>query len=255
VNLEAYATKAELAGEVEGLEAADKALSDQLGSHTHTSYLAKTAQAADSALLDGRAASGFVDTINAQNIGGNKTFAISPTVPVKTEAAGNNSTRIATEAQVFQKLDKNASVADSLKLGGLEAADFLQLAGIQTITGNKVFLISPTMPVKTEAAGNNSTRVATEAQVFQKLDKTAQAADSAMLGGIESADYMRLAGTQTVTGNKLFNISPTVPAKSTDAGNNQGAIATEAQVFKKINKSAFVVSGSAGARRLDITTT
>ena len=52
--------------------------------------------------------SGFVDTTTNQSIGWTKTFTTSPVVPSKnTDAAAANTTVIATEAQVAQKLDSS----------------------------------------------------------------------------------------------------------------------------------------------------
>lgn len=41
----------------------------------------------------------------------------------------------------------------------------------QTINGTKTYLISPVVPSKSTPAGNNSTTIATEAQVYLKQDK------------------------------------------------------------------------------------
>lgn len=49
--------------------------------------------------------SGFVDTTTNQSIGWTKTFTTSPVVPSKTSDATNTGTAIATEAQVYKKLD------------------------------------------------------------------------------------------------------------------------------------------------------
>lgn len=51
--------------------------------------------------------SGFVDTTTNQSIGWTKTFTTSPVVPSKTSDATNTGTAIATEAQVYKKLDSS----------------------------------------------------------------------------------------------------------------------------------------------------
>lgn len=50
---------------------------------------------------------------------------------------------------------------------------------------------------------------------------------------IDLSNYVTLDWTQTITGIKNFTTSPSVPSKSTSAGNNATTIATEAQVYRK----------------------
>jgi hypothetical protein len=52
--------------------------------------------------------SNLVDKTTNQTIGGTKTFSTSPVVPSKTADATNSGTAIATEAQVYKKLDSSA---------------------------------------------------------------------------------------------------------------------------------------------------
>lgn len=52
----------------------------------------------------------------------------------------------------------------------VDLSNMVTLDGTQTITGPKTFTVSPTVPSKTSSAGNNGTRIATEAQVYKKQD-------------------------------------------------------------------------------------
>lgn len=47
---------------------------------------------------------------------------------------------------------------------------------------------------------------------------------------------MQTTTNQTVNGTKTFTTSPVVPSKTSDATNTGTALATEAQVYKKIDK-------------------
>ncbi|MDR1996966.1 MAG: hypothetical protein LBQ83_01385 [Candidatus Margulisbacteria bacterium] len=103
-------------------------------------------------------------------IDGQKTFALSPVVPAKSTAAGNNATYIATEAQVYlvnsalSTAITNAAAGLTTKVNkGTSAADGVN----ETIYGTKTFDTSPVVPAKNTAAGNNSTVIATEAQVYK----------------------------------------------------------------------------------------
>ena len=91
-----------------------------------------------------------------QTVAGTKTFSTSPVVPSKTAAATNTGTAIATEAQVY-------TVASSLSTLNTNA---VKTSWNQSIGGTKTFTAEPVLPSKSTAAGNNATKPATEAQVY-----------------------------------------------------------------------------------------
>ncbi|GHT05970.1 hypothetical protein AGMMS49525_13820 [Bacteroidia bacterium] len=129
----------------------------------------------------------FRDSVytKAQTLGGNKTFsgttvfsAISPTVPSRSAAAGNNATVLATEAQVALK----ANIASP------------------TFTG------TVSVPSKTAAATNSGTLVATEAQVF-----AVATAGSTGLNDFRDSVYNK---AQTLNGEKTFDEVPKLPSQT-----------------------------------------
>jgi hypothetical protein len=119
-----------------------------------------------------------------ESINGTKTFVVSPGVPSKATTASNSSTVIATEAQVKAAADTAASqlatatstATTSIAAMGTTNEEYTAaaLAGkvsrtgavTEEISGTKTFAISPLVPSKATAAGNNSTVIATEAQVY-----------------------------------------------------------------------------------------
>ena len=57
------------------------------------------------------------------------------------------------------------------------------------------------------------------------------------LEGVDTSDFVTLGTQQTITAKKTFNVEPELgTAKTTDATNNGTKLATEAQVYKKIDK-------------------
>jgi hypothetical protein len=99
----------------------------------------------------------------AETITGVKTFSTSPVVPSKSaDAVASNTTAIATEAQIVKAITASNTYANSA------LANKVSLTGsiAETITGVKTFSTSPAVPSKNTAAGNNSTVIATEAQVY-----------------------------------------------------------------------------------------
>jgi hypothetical protein len=80
--------------------------------------------------------------------------------------------------KIYAETDGTMSVVgwDSLNNEvAVKAADssVVHLTGSETIAGTKTFSTSPAVPVKTSAATNTSTAIATEAQVYAKQDKIA----------------------------------------------------------------------------------
>ncbi|MDR1322925.1 MAG: hypothetical protein LBK68_00640 [Candidatus Margulisbacteria bacterium] len=101
-----------------------------------------------------------------ETINGTKTFTTSPVVPGKSTAAGSsNSTVIATEAQIVSTV--NAALNTKVSL-----------TGNQTIEGTKTFKVSPVVPPKSTAAGNNPTVIATETQVLNVSNTISAALDA-----------------------------------------------------------------------------
>ena len=100
-------------------------------------------------------------------------------------------------------VDGSGSLLDADKLDGLDSADFVKLAGDQTISGNKTF--SGDLIANTQLNGDNSTKVATTAFVqdaianFTSVDgiRTAVGLDSNDTWSLPSSYY--LAGSSVIT--------------------------------------------------------
>jgi hypothetical protein len=173
-----------------------------------------------------------------ETIYGTKTFTTSPLVPEKPEAgtdtpAGNNTTAIATEAQVYKMEDSVKKQIEKIISDHKTNVDNLlsnkaSLTGDEAIDGEKTFAQAPLLAVPGKSAAvveadTNSTAIATEAQVVKTVN-----------GMFTSA--------QTVSGKWTFNpvynkTAPVVPGKNTEvaeADTNSTAIATEAQVYKTL---------------------
>ena len=110
-----------------------------------------------------------------------------------------------------------------------DTSSFVDTSTNQTVWGTKTFTTSPVVPSKTAAATNTWTAIATEAQVYT----VAQA--------VSTLDWnvVKLSWNQTVAWTKTFSTSPVVPSKTSDATNSWTAIATEAQVYKKLDSSSL----------------
>jgi len=108
-----------------------------------------------------------------------------------------------------------------------DTSSFVDVTSNQTIWGTKTFTTSPVVPSKTAAATNTGTAIATEAQVYT------------VASNLSTLDWnvVKLSGNQTIAWTKTFSTSPVVPSKTSDAANSWTAIATEAQVYKKLNSS------------------
>lgn len=165
-------------------------------------------------------------------------FSGTPTAP--TQTAGDNSTRLATTQYVDRglglKLDATAQATDSAKLGGTLAGSYALLAS-PTFTGN------PTAVTQTQ--GDNSTRLATTAYVDTglgtKLGATAQATDSAKLGGVAAASYAPL-NAPAFTGNAT--------AITQLAGDNSTKLATTAYVDGGLSGKLGATAQAADAAKL-----
>ena len=99
----------------------------------------------------------------------------------------------------------------------------------QTISWTKTFSSEPVLPTKSTAATNSWTKPATEAQVYTVAQS------------VSTLDWtvVKTSGNQTIAGTKTFSTSPVVPSKTADATNSWTAIATEAQVYKKLDSSSL----------------
>lgn len=97
----------------------------------------------------------------------------------------------------------------------------------QTISWKKTFSAEPVLPTKSTAATNSWTKPATEAQVYTVAQS------------VSTLDWnvVKLSWNQTIAWTKTFSTSPVVPSKTSDATNTGTAIATEAQVYKKLDSS------------------
>ncbi|MFY0399965.1 tail fiber protein [Brevundimonas naejangsanensis] len=145
-----------------------------------------------------------------------------PTAP--TQAAGNSSTRIATTAFVRQEV--NTAIAPLATTAAMNAADALKAPlASPALTG------TPTAP--TQAAGNNSTRIATTAFVRQEVNSAIE--PLATTAAMNAADALKAPlASPALTGN------PTAPTQP--SGNNSTRLATTAFV-----QSALTSAVSAGA--------
>jgi hypothetical protein len=105
----------------------------------------------------------------------------------------------------------------------------VSLTGDETIDGKKTFKVSPVVPEKDAAAGNNPTAIATEAQVYKALETSKKHIDDLL------SSKVGLSGAEEISDTKTFTTSPVVPGKNTVANSaNSTVIATEAQVYKTL---------------------
>lgn len=118
-----------------------------------------------------------------------------------------------------------------VKIGdtSVDLTNYVTLNSAQTISGTKTFSAEPVLPTKSTAATNSWTKPATEAQVYT----VAQA--------VSTLDWavVKTTWNQTIAWTKTFSTSPVVPSKTSDATNSWTAIATEAQVYKKLDSSSL----------------
>lgn len=111
----------------------------------------------------------------------------------------------------------------------VDLTNYVTLNTAQTISWTKTFSSEPVLPTKSTAATNSWTKPATEAQVYTVAQS------------VSTLDWavVKTTGNQTIAWTKTFSTSPVVPSKTTDAANSWTAIATEAQVYKKLDSSSL----------------
>lgn len=109
----------------------------------------------------------------------------------------------------------------------VDLSNYATLNTAQTFTAVKTFSAEPVLPSKTTAATNTGTKPATEAQVYTVAQS------------VSTLDWsvVKTSWNQTIAWTKTFSISPVVPSKTSDATNSGTSIATEAQVYKKLDSS------------------
>lgn len=148
-------------------------------------------------------------------ISGTKTFTNSPVVPDKVTAATNSGTAIATEAQVYN-LEQIVNGKEPVIEPSPDAAKYY--------SGDKTWKTLPAPPGTNLEATRNDTSVTITSST---------GSDATISGATDEVAGVVTTGTQTFAGTKTFKTSPIVPSKSSTAGNNSTAIATEAQVYSK----------------------
>ncbi len=158
-------------------------------------------------------------------------FTGTPTAP--TQAAGNDSTRIATTAFVRQEL--NTAIAPLATTAAMNAADALKAPlASPALTG------TPTAP--TQAAGDASTRIATTAFVRQELSTAI--APLATTAAMNAADALKAPlASPALTG------TPTAPTQA--AGNDSTRIATTAFVRQEVNSAIEPLATTAAMNAAD----
>lgn len=116
-----------------------------------------------------------------------------------------------------------------VKIGdtSVDLTNYVTTNTAQTISWTKTFSAEPVLPTKSTAATNSWTKPATEAQVYTVAQS------------VSTLDWnvVKLSWNQTIAWTKTFSTSPVVPSKTSDATNTGTAIATEAQVYKKLDSS------------------
>ena len=111
----------------------------------------------------------------------------------------------------------------------VDLSNFVDLTTAQSVWWVKTFTSEPVLPSKDTAASTSKTAPATEYQVKTVAD------------AVSTLDWnvVKLSWNQTIAWTKTFSTSPVVPSKTTDATNTGTAIATEAQVYKKLDSTAL----------------
>lgn len=195
--------------------------------------------------------SDFVDLTTNQSVWGTKTFTTSPVVPSKTSDATNSWTAIATEAQVYKKEDTLTEVTKSDmdtgtsttagKVSAKAISDFVlwKLTNTYTYKGTKADYDS--LPTTWNVVGDvwNVTAAHTTDPKFPAWSNVAWdwEAWDVLWWIFDTSSFVNITDNQTVWGTKTFTTSPVVPSKTTDATNTGTAIATEAQVYKKLDSA------------------
>jgi hypothetical protein len=128
-------------------------------------------------------------------------------------------------AEKYSGIRANNNINASDVTNALDTKVSLTGSVAETITGLKTFSTSPVVPSKSAEAGNNTTVIATEAQIVNAITASNAYAVSALASKVSTT------GNETIYGLKTFNTSPAVPSKNTAAGNNSTVIATETQVY------------------------
>ncbi|GHT09652.1 hypothetical protein AGMMS49525_18590 [Bacteroidia bacterium] len=124
-----------------------------------------------------------------------------PTVKAKSAVAVlANTTQLATEAQVALAQNTASTALSAFRDSIYTKAQ--TLAGNKTFSGTNIFTVSPTVPSKATAAGNNPTVLATEAQVY-----AVAAAGKSGLSAFRDSVYTK---AQTLAGNKTLSDNTSV---------------------------------------------
>lgn len=215
-----------------------------------TEYQVK-AVADDLATLD----SGVVKTTWNQTVWGVKTFTSEPILPSKTSTATNDWTKPATEAQVKAVADSIVSYSEVSKsdmdtwtsttawiVSAKSIADYVswrigtavnykgQVSDYDSLPAN------PTAWDMYNVVAKHTTTPKFDAWTNVVWSGTAWDPMSEM---VDLSNLVDLTTNQTIWGTKTFTTSPVVPSKTSDATNSWTAIATEAQVYKKLDSSSL----------------
>ena len=194
-----------------------------------------------------------VQTTTNQTVNGTKTFTTSPVVPSKTSDATNTGTALATEAQVYKKIDKvtggttddlvsltnDGQVADSGIAKGTVELNTNKETGSTLTDSTTNYPSSHTVKEAIASWTSGKQDALTLPSSVTSWNAVTWGADNKTLQDAGWAPVLTT-GAQTINGTKTFWTSPTVPSKSTaPAVANDTVIATEAQVAWMVDDTAY----------------
>lgn len=189
-----------------------------------------------------------VKTTWNQSVWGVKTFTSEPVLPSKTSSATNSWTAPATEAQVKAVADAIPTVDSSMSDSSTNP---VQNKIVKAYVDSKVVWIY-------DLKGSKETYAELPSSWQVKWDcwniETAFTLDwknypawtnvvwtwterDPLGWSVDTSWFVDTTTNQTIWWTKTFTTSPVVPSKTTDAANSWTAIATEAQVYKKLDSS------------------
>ena len=213
----------------------------------------------------------YVDLSSTQTIGGTKTFSVSPAVPAKSSAASsNNTTVIATEAQVALKQDaltagSNITIAEVSGVLTISATDTtyseVTKSDMDTGTSTTAGIVSA-KSIADYVSGRVGSAVTYKWQVadYASLPANPSIGDmynvvaahttapkfdagtnvvwngtgwDPMAEMVDLSNLVTLTTAQSISGVKTFTAEPVLPSKTSNATNDGTKPATEAQVYKK----------------------
>lgn len=107
--------------------------------------------------------------------------------------------------------------ADADKLDNIDSSGFVQTSGNQTVGGVKTFSSIPVLPETNPTLANQAVRKGYADAAYLSIN--GKAADSDKLDGLDSTEFVKTSGTQTIADVKTFSSIPVLPASNPTTSN------------------------------------